>query len=106
MTLSITEKDFGSQVESLLDIYGWTWQHQRPAQTSKGWRTPISGTKGFPDYCAARVKDGKRQILFAELKNETNDPTPEQKQWLYVTGGFLWRPSMLEDIKRILRDGE
>jgi hypothetical protein len=104
--VTLTEKDFGSQIEDLLFIYGWTWCHFRPAQTSNGWRTALSGHKGFPDYCAARVKDGKRQILFAELKNETNDCTAEQHEWLSVTGGYLWRPSMLEDIKRILRDGE
>jgi len=104
--MTLTEKEFGTQVESLLYIFGWTWQHQRPAKTEKGYRTAISGKQGFPDYCAARIKDGKRQVIFAELKSETNEPTCDQIDWLRVTGGYLWRPGNLEDIKRILRDGE
>jgi hypothetical protein len=105
MNMEISEKDFATQVESLFDMFGWTWQHQRPARTKHGWKTAVSGRKGFPDYCAARIKDGNHQVLFAELKDEDGEPTPEQQHWLDVTGGYLWRPSQIEEIVKILRLG-
>ena len=99
----LSEKDFATQVEDLFETFGWTWQHQRPARTKYGWSTAISGYKGFPDYCAVRKVDGVSQVIFAELKDEKEQPTPEQSHWLDVTGGYLWRPSMIEEIMRILR---
>ena len=104
--IKVSEHNFSTQVESLLNLYGWTWQHQRPARTKYGWTTAVSGYKGFPDYCAARKKDGERQVIFAELKDEKSEPTPEQQHWLDVTGGYLWRPSMIEEIMRIVREGK
>jgi hypothetical protein len=103
---SLTETAFASQVESLLYIYSWRWVHQRPAITTKGWRTTISGHAGFLDYFAARIHNGKRQMLLFELKSEDGEATPDQQLWLDVTGGFLWKPSDFEDIKIILSDGE
>jgi hypothetical protein len=73
----IKECDFASQVEDLLKLYGWLWVHNRPARTQKGWRTALSGYKGFPDYVA--VKEGR--LLFIELKGDTGKPTLEQDRW-------------------------
>jgi hypothetical protein len=102
----ISEKDFASQVEDLFDIYHWVWAHFRPARTSKGWRTAMSGTKGFPDYVAARIYNGQRQILFIELKAEEGTLTFEQGKWANLLGGYIWKPSMLEQIVKILKDGK
>jgi hypothetical protein len=99
----LLEKDFATQVEDLFNMFGWTWQHQRPARTKYGWSTAIRGRRGFPDYCAARKKDGICQVILAEIKDEKGKPTPDQQHWLDVTGGYLWRPSMIEEIMRILK---
>ncbi len=101
--ITLSEKSFATQVEDLFKIYGWTWAHFRPAFTSKGWRTAMSGTKGFPDYVAARVKDGRRRILFIELKSEDGKPTAEQAEWLELLGGFLFRPGDIDTIARLLK---
>jgi len=100
---ALTEREFSLQVEGLFKLFGWRYAHFRPAQTNKGWRTPMTGTKGFPDYVAVRVRDGKRQIIFAELKSEKGKISTEQDDWLTELGGYLWRPSMLEEISEKLR---
>lgn len=131
MAKGISETAFASQVEDLLKIYGWRWTHFRPAWSNKGYRTPIKGHKGFPDYCAVRPP----RLLFAELKDEYSKPTPEQDGWLddlrecvrvitlepidVRTGRsykgkdygklvpslevYLWRPSQIKDIMEILK---
>jgi hypothetical protein len=61
---------------------------------------------GFPDL--VMVNDGR--LVFAELKSQKKEPTPDQRRWLYAlanTGAevFVWRPSDLLDgsIDTILR---
>ena len=98
-----TEAEFSNQVEGLLDIFKWRWCHFRPAQTQHGWRTALSGYKGFPDYLAVREK----RLIFAELKSDEGKATEEQAAWLDVlemAGGetYLWRPSDWEEIIRLL----
>lgn len=88
-----SEADFSSWLEDLLTLRGWLWQHQRPAQTAKGWRTAISGTPGFPDIVACR---GER-LLFVELKSDKGTLSPEQRVWLAALGRasverHVWRP--------------
>lgn len=78
MTKGISETAFASQVEDLLKLYGWRWTHFRPAWSSKGYRTPIKGHKGFPDYVAVRPP----RLLFIELKDQYSKPSPEQEAWL------------------------
>ena len=78
MPKGISETAFASQVEDLLKIFQWRWCHFRPARTQKGWRTPLTGDKGLPDYIAVR---GGR-LIFAELKDRYSKPTPEQEGWL------------------------
>lgn len=65
---SITEAEFMDQVTQLAELRGWLWAHFRPAQTSKGWRTPVSGPlgKGWPDLVLVREKD--ERVMFVELK--------------------------------------
>jgi Holliday junction resolvase len=77
--MNITEKQFATQVEDLLELYGWHWTHFRPAMLKDGkWRTAISGHMGFPDYVAVR---GIR-LLFIELKSDKGKLSPEQQEWL------------------------
>lgn len=99
------ERDFGTQIEHLLDLYGWQWKHDEPAvRQSGGWATAFRGDKGFPDYVATR--DGR--LIFAEIKNERGRLTKGQADWLdflRLTSAevYLWRPDDLNKIKEILR---
>jgi len=74
----MNEEDFSTQVEDALTRFGWRWMHQRPAKTEKGWRTALSGHKGFLDYVAVR----RHRLLFIELKGDTGKTSPEQDEWL------------------------
>ena len=131
MENDISETAFASQVEDLLDIGQWRWTHFRPAYTNKGWRTPLSGDKGLPDYICVRPP----RLIFAELKDQYTKTTPEQEGWLEdlrecvrfipfepiqigehglerPTGEillvpslevYLWRPKDIDEISGILR---
>ena len=78
MTKGISETAFASQIEDLLKLYQWRWTHFRPAWSSKGYRTPIKGHKGFPDYVCVRPP----RLIFAELKDQYSKTSPEQEAWL------------------------
>jgi hypothetical protein len=102
--IAITEREFGTQVEDLLNLYRWLWCHFRPARTDKGWRTALSGYAGFPDYIALR--DGV--MLVFELKSDRGKVTEEQRQWLDGLKScgqtvYVWRPADIEAIAEILR---
>ena len=129
MAKGISETAFASQVEDLLKIFHWRWTHFRPAWSAKGYRTPIKGYKGFPDYVAVRPP----RLLFTELKSDKTKTSPEQNEWLDdlkecvkqitiapIEKGkipareaelslfpsfevYLWRPDMIEEVTRILR---
>lgn len=112
----LTESGFMRQVVELATILGWSTAHFRPAQTSKGWRTPVSGDlgKGWPDLTLVRERDGR--LIFAELKRDGANLTPDQERvfgiltkaahWS-VTGPhwetYVWRPADFDDIAEILR---
>ncbi len=95
----MTEADFMKQVTDLATIYGYSWAHFRPAQTAKGWRTPVSGTigKGFPDLVLAKAG----RVLFVELK-VGGKVTPEQEHALVVLGGVVWTPADFDAIQETL----
>ena len=100
----LSEKDFQTQVIDLAHVFGWKVAHFRPAQTAKGWRTPVGADgKGFPDLVLARERDGKRQQIFAELKTDKGTATIEQLQWLKVLNGYLWKPSDFDKIQELLK---
>lgn len=73
----LREEDWQRRVTDLADLRGWMWLHLRPARTTKGWRTPISGPlgAGWPDLILAR---GPR-LLAVELKSERGRVTPAQR---------------------------
>ena len=100
------ERDFAEQVESILNVFGWTWKHDLPAMRQSGrWSTATKGFIGFPDYIAVR---GDR-IVCAEIKAQKGRLSPDQKRWLSLleqTGRievYVWRPSDLQQIAEILR---
>ena len=129
--MKISEHDFSTQIEDLLRLYQWRWCHWRPARTEHGWRTALSGDKGFPDYCCVRPP----RLLFAELKDQYSKPSPEQEAWLddlkecvkvittvpiekgkslsyydanksgtlIIPEVYLWRPSMIDEIAECLK---
>lgn len=122
---STSEADFTATVIELAQWSGWKVAHFRPARTkSNEWRTPMIGDPGFPDLVLA--KDGS--VIFAELKAEKGSTSPPQREWLgalsdtepHVWRGtgvaavaasehfpqlysvFLWRPSDMDEIRRVL----
>lgn len=114
----LSEKDFQRQVTDLGEVLGWDWAHFRPAQTARGWRTPVSGTigEGWVDLVLVRARD--RRLVFAELKSDRGAVSPRQMAVLDILRslacpdaprhGFVgmthaevevhvWRPSDLRD---------
>lgn len=80
----LSEREFQRQVTDLAEVLGWDWAHFRPAQTSRGWRTPVSGTigEGWVDLVLVRGRD--RRLIFAEIKAEKGVLTPRQRDVLDV----------------------
>lgn len=103
--LVVSEADFQRQVTDLATVLGYVWCHFRPALTSKGYRTPVSGPlgKGWPDLVLVR---GER-IIFAELKRDGAKTTPEQDDVLRTLAkageAYVWRPADFEVIARLLQ---
>jgi hypothetical protein len=100
----VTEREFQQAVCEALTLFGWRWTHWRPARTQHGWRTPLSGSPGYPDITAVR---GDR-VLFVELKAEKGKLSDEQGQWLAALGlagqdVHCWRPSDWDVIEEMLR---
>lgn len=101
--MALTERDWQRQVVELAEALGWAWGHFRPAQTSRGWRTPVEGPlgAGFPDLVLANMR--QHRVLFVELKREGGKTAPGQDvvlEWLERSGAEVrvWRPSDLEAI--------
>ena len=96
----MTEKQFQGQVVTLAKYCGWMAYHTLDSRGS---------TAGFPDLVLLRPP----LLLLAELKSEKGRIRPEQKVWataLKIIAGlpgspvryYLWRPSDLDEISRIL----
>ena len=100
----LSENDFYNQIVDLAHTFGWKVADFRPAQTAKGWRTPVGADgKGFPDLVLSRIKDGERRVIFAELKAEKGVLSVEQLEWLTVLKGEVWRPSDFDRIVELLK---
>ena len=80
----VIEREWQRQVTDAAELFGWTWGHFRPAQTSKGWRTPVSGPlgSGYPDLIL--VRDGR--LIFADLKAQDGRLSPDQRHVLATRG--------------------
>lgn len=117
----MNEAEFLSQVVKLAHMYGWLCSHQRPAWTSKGFRTALQGDPGALDLLLAHPERG---LIFAELKVGKNKPTKAQEKWLWVLNEiavsashvsygssepvafpvrvYVWRETQLQEIADIL----
>jgi hypothetical protein len=93
----ILETDWDAQLfrgpNALAKMLGWTSYHTLRSRGSKS---------GYPDRTLVRDR-----ILFVELKREKTQPTPDQIMWLDKLAGaggevYLWRPSDLDEIARVL----
>ena len=99
----MTEAEWLDQVLGLARIFKWRTAHFRPAQTTRGWRTAVSGDgKGFPDLVLVRDR-----VIFAELKSDNGRPTTEQLLWhqdLLEAGAemYLWRPTDFDAVHECL----
>lgn len=103
-----TEAGFQRAVIELARLYGWRVAHFRPAQTGKGWRTPVQADgAGFPDLLMCR---GGR-IIAAELKAERGRVSAEQIDWLAALEAagcetFVFRPRDWERVVELLAAAE
>jgi hypothetical protein len=57
---------------------GFRVHAERPAQSARGYRTPVKGDHGFPDLVIA----GHGHVLVVELKRAPNKVEPAQHAWL------------------------
>jgi hypothetical protein len=99
--LTVNENQFTQRVVDTAKLYGWLVTHFRPAETGRGWRTPLSGDAGFVDLVLARAGE----VLHAELKVGRNKPSPAQVSWGAALGGTyrLWYPDDWDEIVETLR---
>ena len=76
----MTEADLQQGVIQLARLFGYRVAHFRPAQTAKGWRTPVQADgKGFPDL--VMIHRERRRIIFAELKAARGQLSTDQELW-------------------------
>jgi hypothetical protein len=101
LTKYMTEAQFTDTVVKLAQFHGWRAVHFRPARTKEGWRTAMTGDRGFVDVVLARGG----VVLHIELKTEHGALRAGQKEWGEEIGDSyrLWKPSDLEQIKMELR---
>ena len=97
--LAWTEAELQATILALAGQRGWHRQHTLLARfVPKGREGETLIDKGFPDLVLAR--DGT--VIFAELKRQKGRVTPEQKEWLALLNGVIWRPSDMPKIEKIL----
>jgi hypothetical protein len=63
-------------------LHGYMVAHFRPAQTGRGWRTPVEGDAGFPDLVLARAGT----VFAFEVKGPKGQPSYEQLCWQAALG--------------------
>jgi hypothetical protein len=89
-----TETPFQNKLIAWARINGWRITHFRPAQTTKGWRTPLQGDPGFFDLVMTRAGE----TIHAELKAEKKTPSNDQWAWAVLlastpgTEVYIWLP--------------
>jgi hypothetical protein len=102
----LTEKQLERAIVEMARFFGWIVFHARPAQTQKGWRTPVAyDGKGYPDLTLV----GPR-VVFAEIKAlPSGKLSAEQVVWrdrIHAAGGewYLWTSKEWQDgtVEKIL----
>lgn len=94
---SITEKQWQADVIQLARMSGWLEYHPYDSRRSQ---------PGWPDLALIRPP----RLVFAELKTERGRLTNEQEKVLCMLSQcgvetYIWRPSDLERVARILARG-
>ncbi|MDP3770998.1 MAG: Mur ligase family protein, partial [bacterium] len=108
LTLLYLSEEHERAVLEMASALGWHGYHQRPAWTSRGYRTALQGHPGFPDLVLVHNQPGS-PILFVEAKTDTGRLTPPQELWLDLLGqarghrALVWRPSAWAEIEKVLR---
>lgn len=106
--MRISEQAFQRVVIEVAQWHGWLVFHPLPAQNGRGvWRTAQAGDTGFPDLVLAHPTRG---LIFAELKSAIGRLSDQQSRWLATlkaagAEAYVWRPSDLDLIKSILKEG-
>jgi hypothetical protein len=97
----MTEADWQQQVAQFARLHRWLVFHARPAQTSRGWRTPVQHDgAGFP--ALTLVRTGQTPI-FVELLSERGSLTRQQADWVRALEAasarvFCWKPSDWDEV--------
>jgi hypothetical protein len=82
----MSEDELQAQVVGFARDLGWLVYHTRDSRRS---------APGFPDLVMVHERSGA--LLFAELKRDGKQPTPEQVRWLRALAlrgaAFVWRPA-------------
>lgn len=100
----IPEAEWQKNVIDLARLFGWRIAHFRPAQTTKGWRTPVAADgAGWPDLFLVRER-----CIAIELKREKGKLSDDQAVWLTALRQagietYLIRPRHLEQLADVLR---
>ena len=95
---AMSEDELQENVRRQAGLFRWLHYHTRDSRRSE---------PGFMDSALARPP----RFILAELKNESDQPTPDQRRWLDTLQDcpgveiYLWRPRHWLDgtIERILR---
>lgn len=100
----IPEWVFQDMVATVASQNGWQVAHFMTAKLGDRHMTPTKyDAAGFPDLVLCRER-----IIYAELKTETGELTPEEEQWRTKLQAanqewYLWRPRYWQQIKEILQ---
>lgn len=90
----MTEAALQAAVIECARLFKWRVAHFRPAQTVRGWRTPVQGDgAGFPDLVLIRGPT----LMFVELKAARGKVSRDQAEWLNALEQtpaivHVWRP--------------
>jgi hypothetical protein len=95
----LTERRFMAQVVAYAELMRWRVYHTLRSDGSAA---------GFPDLVLVRARHPRPRVVFAELKAQRTPVTDDQRAWiaeLRACGqeAWIWRPSDIEQITRILR---
>lgn len=102
--LRATEAECQRTVIDAAKLCGWLVHAERPAQSARGWRTPVQGHAGFPDLVLVHPTRG---LAFIELKRRPNKVEDAQQAWLDVLGRHAdarvwWVPEQLHELCQFL----
>jgi hypothetical protein len=103
----VLERDMEQTIVAACRLLGYRVAHFRPARTTPGWRTPMTGDVGFPDLICARPG----RVFALELKAKGGRLRDGQADWLRALDGGLVEaqlvyPVDLDDVLALLAQPE